>query len=325
MGNTNTVVEAAPKVIPPLPPPKRFRIDVELWVPLTIVAVGSLSVGYILVRRVRRRYRQSQVLRQAEYHNTADFSALVPGTYVMLKGRVETETPLLSPIKCIPCVQYETVKLRVVDQRTSAVTRSFVGKIPVIGFLFGYGVDALWGIGAYLGFTSEIKQENWGMDFQEVSRSAGTAQGLRLVSGDKSIILDVSGAEMLELEVVCGEFERHIEEGLQDGRRAIGYKTVEKVLKVGTPLIVLGDIGTVADEDGEEKLIVRAPVAQHMLDIKTSSILKPFVVTAMTESELLRTVEHSGRLYFWSAVPCLTIGAYFAACASSHYQRKHNI
>jgi hypothetical protein len=41
---------------------------------------------------------------------------------------------------------------------------------------------------------------------------------------------------------------------------------------------------------------------QNMLDIKTTSISRPFVVTAMSEAQLLHTVERSGRIYFWCVI-----------------------
>jgi hypothetical protein len=57
-----------------------------------------------------------------------------------------------------------------------------------------------------------------------------------------------------------------------------------------------------------------------MLDVKTTSISRPFVVTAMSEAQLLHTVERSGRIYFWCAVPALLAGFAFAALAASAYE-----
>eukprot|EP00953_Heterococcus_sp_UTEX-ZZ885_P040119 20526-Heterococcus_DN1.PRE.1 len=85
-----------------------------------LLSVSSLGLTYWLVRRVRRRWKQSQLLRS--HPVPIQPSALVPGDFVALRGTVDADLPLSSPDKGIPCVRFARKKLRLVDQRTGATT-----------------------------------------------------------------------------------------------------------------------------------------------------------------------------------------------------------
>jgi hypothetical protein len=69
------------------------------------------------------------------------------------------------------------------------------------------------------------------MVYQEVASEEGTAAIIKLTGPNGSIALDIAGAEFLELETVEEEFQPvSTQEGAgSDGRRALGYKTIEKV------------------------------------------------------------------------------------------------
>jgi hypothetical protein len=77
----------------------------------------------------------------------------------------------------------------------------------------------------------QSKKEAWGMVYQEVASEEGTAAVIKLTGPNGSIALDLAGAEFLELETVEEEFQPvSTQEGAgSDGRRALGYKTIEKV------------------------------------------------------------------------------------------------
>lgn len=75
-----------------------------------------------------------------------------------------------------------------------------------------------------------------------------------------------------------------------------------QVLAIGSRLIILGEVGE--DPEGAEgDLVVRKAAPSSILDLKTSSISRPFVVSTKTEQGLLQVT-------------------LFPACKHPHYIRN---
>lgn len=268
--------------------------------------------------------RQSEMLRASENHRPLDPAKLTAGQYVVLHGKVESKDPLLSPDKGVACVKFVHKKLRVVDQRTAATTWthavkggagrgfvSFLSNLPILNMFVG-GVST----------QRESKKEQWGLSYQEVASQEGTARVVLLTGpNSQTIALDLSEAEFLQLETVLEGFEPAADSIGSDGRRALGFKTIEQVLRTGAELTVIGEIGKTF-VDGEEMLIIRASTPKNLLDIKTRSVSRPFVASPLSDAELLHKIERAGRIYFWSAMPALISGIGFLALAASNYDSR---
>ncbi|KAG5175451.1 hypothetical protein JKP88DRAFT_351469 [Tribonema minus] len=282
--------------------------------------------------------RQSRMLRNGE-RVPIDPAVLKVGDYVTLRGVVGADEALTSPGQAVQCVRYIRRKVRVIDQRMGRTTntQSVHGYgAHTVSSLFGAIVSSMGGLlGGGLSVSRKTERDEWGMETQELSRQEGTARRMTLSGARGSIVLDLSGAEYLELETVQDDFEnsqdvgsdgrrtlgyRTTEEDVgSDGRHTLGHRTTEEVLRVGASMIVIGEIG-LTDHDGQETLVIRSSMPKNMLDIKTQSVARPFVASPLSESDLLNRIERAGRIYFWCAVPALVTGVALLAVTNRNYE-----
>eukprot|EP00611_Tribonema_gayanum_P001407 TRINITY_DN1101_c0_g4_i1.p1 TRINITY_DN1101_c0_g4~~TRINITY_DN1101_c0_g4_i1.p1 ORF type:complete len:332 (+),score=106.41 TRINITY_DN1101_c0_g4_i1:196-1191(+) len=296
------------------------RANAAVIVPLVFSAT-ALGAAQWIMRRVRRRMRQSRMLRNGE-RVPIDPAVLKVGDYVTLRGVVGADEALTSPGQGVQCVRYIRRKVRVIDQRMGRTTntQSVHGYgARTVSSLFGAIVSSMGGLlGGGLSLSRKTERDEWGMETQELSRQEGTARRMTLSGARGSIALDLSGAEFLELETVQDDFENSQDVG-SDGRRTLGYRTTEEVLRVGASMIVIGEIG-LTDHDGQETLVIRSSMPKNMLDIKTQSVARPFVASPLSESDLLNRIERAGRIYFWCAVPALVTGVALLAVTNRNYE-----
>ncbi|CAM9502997.1 unnamed protein product [Ectocarpus fasciculatus] len=289
-------------------------------------STGSLSLGYFLVRRFRRRLNQSRALRAGRV-SRPDAASLAVGDYVRVRGTVSAGARTLeSPMKRVACVSYRVNVVRVVDSRTAKKKASVLGGIAsVVPWLCSFGGKA------------QVDTEKWDTVYQPISSRGETVEiflddhdsiaNLEAVAqagtGKRRprVRVDLAGAEFYSMEEVASEFEAEKATGKNSTRTQLGYRTTEEVLAVGSRLIVLGEVGE--DPEGAEgDVVLRKAAPSSILDLKTASISRPFVASIKSEQGLLQEIERSGRIYFWLALPSVAVGLAFAyvgvlACSPS--------
>eukprot|EP00752_Nemacystus_decipiens_P006780 g6089.t1 len=291
---------------------------------MAVVAVttsaSSLSVGYWLIRRFRRRLNQSKALRGGVSH--PDAASLTVGDYVRLRGTVSAGSRVLeSPMKGVSCVAYRVKVVRVVDSRTAKKKASVTGIWGVLGAMASV-IPWLCSFAT----TAQVDTEKWDTVYQAISSRGETVEifleeteanpisNLEAVATGKRrprVRVDLAGAEFFSMEEVAEEFKAETVTGQASSRTQLGYRTTEEVLAVGSRLIVLGEVGE--DPEGlAGDVILRKAAPSSILDLKTTSISKPFVVSTKTEQGLLHEIERSGRVYFWLSLPTVTVGLAFA-------------
>ncbi|CAN0247722.1 unnamed protein product, partial [Discosporangium mesarthrocarpum] len=84
-----------------------------------------------------------------------------------------------------------------------------------------------------------------------------------------------------------------------------------QVLPVGAQMVVLGEVAE--DDTGGSRVaasnvVLQKATPRSILDIKTTSILRPFTVSTKTEQELIQEIERSARYYFWGAMLSIASG-----------------
>ncbi|CAM9246581.1 unnamed protein product [Ectocarpus sp. 12 AP-2014] len=285
-------------------------------------STGSLSLGYFLVRRFRRRLNQSKALRAGRV-SRPDAASLAVGDYVRVRGTVSAGARTLeSPMKRVPCVSYRVNVVRVVDSRTAKKKASVGGIWGVLG-----GIASVVPWLCSFAATAQVDTEKWDTVYQAISSRGETVEfflddhdsiaDLEAVAqagtGKRRprVRVDLAGAEFFAMEQVASEFEAEKATGKVSSRTQLGYRTTEEVLAVGSRLIVLGEVGD--DPEGAEgDVVLRKAAPSSILDLKTTSISRPFVASIKSEQGLLQEIERSGRIYFWLALPSVAVGLAFA-------------
>ncbi|CAM9439849.1 unnamed protein product [Choristocarpus tenellus] len=280
-----------------------------------VLSTVCLSAGYVLLRRFRRRLNQSKKLRQ-DRRSPVDASRLIPGSYIWLRGKVAVgDRCLKSPLKGVPCVAYRLTKIRVVDSRTSNRKDTASGFLSVAG-----RVSQLVPYFSSMSASSQVNTESWKAVHQRLStseesvevflepdqqiRDPGTAVGNLSMHPSGRVRLDLAGAEFFTLDKVAEEFTPDpVLPGRDEGsRNQLGYRTVEEVLAVGTHVVVLGEVSEDeeaidANTDGSGpsamRMVVQRSTPKSILDLKTTSITRSFVVTTNTEQALLQVPSSS--------------------------------
>ncbi|CAM9633529.1 unnamed protein product [Chrysoparadoxa australica] len=280
---------------------------------LAVASVSGLA-SYLLLRRFRRCYRQSSLLRSSGAR-AIDPAKLQEGSYVRLKGRVKLgkgQQALQSPVSSAPCVMYKTSKIRVVEQRkrTKRVSRSVTAGAATGKPSASMGSIGLRGGGGVIKTGTEKSTEKWGVVDEPVAvNQEAIAFLLEDMAGTGAVRLDVSNSpEYFTLKTIHEDFEP-LEGGgstSSDGRKTLGFKTVEQVLAVNQELLVFGEVAQ--DHDKEGGLVIRQPQPLHLFDLKTTGILKPWVVTSCTEAEVLGKVEGKARVSFFSGLALGIVG-----------------
>jgi hypothetical protein len=177
----------------------------------------------VLVYFRRRQLRKIDVIRQVETSTASAVSVLAPGTLVEVKGTLRCESPLKSEMTEQVCAYY-----------LSQVTREYQERD------YAYDDD--------VGHQNRRRSEVMASNEQFAPFAVEDRWGDVGVRGE--------GAEVDALEVM-NRFEKDPGErgftlggatiNLGGGERTLGYRYVERVLRVGEPVYVLG----VVQEDGQ--------------------------------------------------------------------------
>lgn len=79
--------------------------------------------------------------------------------------------------------------------------------------------------------------------------------------------------------------------GASLGTCTVPYRMVSQVLAIGSRLIVLGEVGE--DPEGlPGDVVLRKAAPSSILDLKTTSISRPFVASTKTEQGLLQVTSY---------------------------------
>lgn len=234
-----------------------------------VLLIGAVVfvVGGILIFTGRRTQAKTNLLRAVATSNAADIAGLLPGEMVEVKGAIRSDTPLTSQHASRPSVWYESTVSREYEER------------------------------------DKDSQGNWRTT--RGSESVSTAkQAIPFFVEDASgrVRVNPDGAD-IDAPTVLDRFDDKadgpsinvsiggIELGAS-GRRTLGYRYVEKLLAVDTPVYVLGTVR----EDGE----IGAPA--------NGGRGRKFVISHRSEEALEAAWSKSAHWQVYIAIGLLTLG-----------------
>lgn len=252
-----------------------------------IVLLAAGAVLWFVRGQQERRCKHLQLARATHIGELKSVAAAVAQEigggdwrdYVVLWGTVETDQPITSPMKSMPCVYYsnqvvreyeETIHEKDKDGNTTTRTQR--------------GSDI-------------ISQEEQQIPFHLIDSSS------------ERVLVNPDGADLAPVEILnefrpgdpaggmasYGSYSRVISSphqnfhGQSNHRRTLGYRYRESVIPVGRSLTV---VGMVSDRLGS-------------LTIEQPKDNQPFIISPQSQESLTKAALQNARIAFWSMVGCL--------------------
>jgi hypothetical protein len=265
-----------------------------LRVSLTLAAaLSAFGASYFLTRRLRRRKTQSEALREGPTHL---LNAENLGKYICVKGKVDClegevggEALLTSPLSGVKCVMYEKITYKLVENRTERTTAGTVHQPFSVGSILKNS-----GAGCLSAMKLKRREETT-VGWVEISRLEASSTNICIRNDEGTLIyVDLSGAEFFALEAISETLDA-----------AGNIKVVEKVLQPGVDLVLCGELQLHGSAYAMQRSRPRS-----MLDLKTSSIDRPFLASLKSVEAVLHDVERGGRFFLWGASGSFIIGLY---------------